>query len=184
MKKKRDAKYKQNLLREVAYHEAGHAVAFYYLGRPFQEASIIPTRRTLGYVRSLHNPCPRAPVSEFKVFVEKTIVLLYAGQIAEEKFLRHLRHRRPCRNASEREDGSEPDNRLALRCAELMAKHCSGKTSGDLILRLYKRSEHFVRSHWREIGWVAEQLVKDRRLTYKDVVAVIASRRRGTPRKS
>lgn len=38
-------------LRATAFHEAGHAVAAFALGRPVKQASIVPEKGTLGHVR-------------------------------------------------------------------------------------------------------------------------------------
>ncbi len=68
----------------VAYHEAGHAVAHFYLPNadPVQKVTIIPRGRAGGYVMTL--PSDRAV--ETKAWFEDRIAIALAGRASEEVF--------------------------------------------------------------------------------------------------
>lgn len=73
----------------TAYHEAGHAVAAWRLGRRFGRVTIKPDLLTLGQCRILKDPRftlqdHREPA--FWKLVEDRIVISLAGPIAEAKF--------------------------------------------------------------------------------------------------
>ena len=79
-------------LRAVAFHEAGHAVCAYALGRTFEYATIIPEEYSAGHVR--YAPYPPSVLDgvesgfiDFRdfQFVEDSILCTLAGEIAQEE---------------------------------------------------------------------------------------------------
>ena len=64
-------------LREVAYHEAGHAVAAYFLDRPFNSVSIIPDDLTSGRVDG------EGYEGRTKSIIRKEMIVLLAGDLAQ-----------------------------------------------------------------------------------------------------
>lgn len=70
----------------TAYHEAGHAVASYYLGNqdPVEQISIIPRGFAGGY--TLQRPVEESTYSSKKKMLESLVTLL-GGRVAEELFI-------------------------------------------------------------------------------------------------
>ena len=68
----------------IAYHEAGHAVAGFFLphAEPVQKITIVPRGRAGGYVMRL----PEDTMMKSKEYFEDTITLTLAGRAAEEVF--------------------------------------------------------------------------------------------------
>jgi hypothetical protein len=157
-------------LEATAYHEAGHAIARWWLGLRFKEASIIPNSAegTLGHVLGSglpkwFNPATQDHQPRMRLQAEKQIVTLFAGQIAEQNFL----GRRPNRNTYHH------DNHCAV---DLASYFHEGETLEAFLKYLFLRSRDLVDLRWQEIGWVAEELLHGRRLTYKAMVEAIHRR--------
>jgi hypothetical protein len=152
-------------LKAIAHHEAGHAVARWWLGLRFRDASIIPNsdEGTLGHVLSCHMPKwfdPESTISpRVRLRIEKEIISSFAGQIAQAKFL----GRKP-------RYGMHADNEGAVDIATYVA---SGETLDAFLHFLFLRSRDLVHAKWREIECVAEALISGRRLMYKDLIRVI-----------
>lgn len=85
------AKQKTTKLESIAYHEAGHAALAFFHRVPFKYVTIVPNEEedTLGHV--LHRKWPESLrpyshfVTRFRVYVEKRIMVLLAGPLAETK---------------------------------------------------------------------------------------------------
>jgi hypothetical protein len=154
----------------TAYHEAGHAIARWWLGLRFKEASIVPNSAegTLGYVLGKglpkwFNPDTHDDNPRVRLRAEKEIISLFAGRIAEQKF----RGRRPNRNTHYSDTHSAVD---------LATYFHGGETLEAFLKYLFLRSRGLVDVRWHEIGWVAEELLQQHRLTYKAMVDVIKRR--------
>ncbi|MCR5457566.1 MAG: ATP-dependent zinc metalloprotease FtsH [Clostridiales bacterium] len=80
---KKSRKIKIEDKRKTAYHEAGHALAAYYLPTqdPVKQISIIPSGRALGYTL---NPPQEDRYSVYKQQLKENIAMLLAGRAAEE----------------------------------------------------------------------------------------------------
>jgi hypothetical protein len=156
---------KKDGLKATAYHEAGHAVASWYQGLKFKEASIVPNsdEGTLGHVLTCRFPKWFDPeidaTPKVRLRAEAEIMSLFAGQIAEAKF----RGRKP-------RFGMESDNQHAVEFGRYFA---SGDTLEAFLHFLFLSSRDLVNRRWREIGWVAEELLSGKRLTYNCVKEVI-----------
>ena len=80
---KKSRKIKIEEKKKTAYHEAGHALAAYYLPTqdPVKQISIIPSGRALGYTL---NPPQEDRYSVYKQQLKENIAMLLAGRAAEE----------------------------------------------------------------------------------------------------
>ncbi len=151
-------------LKATAHHEAGHAVARWYQGLKFKEASIVPNsdEGTLGHVLS---SLPKwfdpetDDTARVRLRAEKEIISCFAGQIAEQMFRGH----RP-------RYGAHSDNQSAMNLGLYFA---SGETLEAFLHFLFLSSRDLVSRRWREIEWVAPELINGRRLTYEGVREVI-----------
>jgi len=74
-------------LRTTAYHEAGHAVAAWWLFLKFRYVTIKPDGDTLGHVKFNRSPKWFSPdidkSDRVRLFAERHIISSFAGQIAE-----------------------------------------------------------------------------------------------------
>ena len=97
---------------EVAYHEAGHAVAACLRPRALgvRSVSIEPGRTTEGRTHRLIDPNTRPPKLNLQRTVDEIVVLL-AGPQAEERFAGHSD-----------EDGARSDYERALSLAQRCAR--------------------------------------------------------------
>jgi hypothetical protein len=78
-------------LQSTAYHEAGHAIARFALGRRIDRVSILPDADSLGHVRGQVLPshlfAKGGDISDVPTkTVEDQIVILLAGPLAEKRF--------------------------------------------------------------------------------------------------
>jgi cell division protease FtsH len=80
---KKSRKTKLEEKKKTAYHEAGHAIAAYFLPTqdPVKQISIIPSGRALGYTL---NPPQEDRYSVYKNQLKENIAMLLAGRAAEE----------------------------------------------------------------------------------------------------
>jgi ATP-dependent Zn protease len=83
---------KQRLkLEKTAYHEAGHAVAAYFLDRKFKKVSIVEYENCAGHVLYPHwHPRFRPDISggpRTNDLIDKPVLVSFAGPIAEAKSL-------------------------------------------------------------------------------------------------
>lgn len=155
---------KAKRLNATAHHEAGHAVARWWLGLSFREASIIPDQEegTLGHVLTGGFPGWFNPELDkgqrVRLRVENEIVSLFAGQIAEAKFL----GRRP-------RFGYGADNQQAV---SLSSYFFGGKTLEAFLHFLWLSSETLVQTRWLEIEAVAVALVDGKKVNRRDIIAI------------
>ena len=163
----------------VSVHEAGHAVASYYLGTPFKYVTITNDKKgkTLGHTRQrwvwfedkrgVFDDSPRG-----RDRVERHILVSLAGQIA-------LRRHAP---RSQWRTGSAADTRQAI---ELFWRICDkDEHSAQLYLALlWRRAEWLIESKWKDVLAVAGALIEHSTLRAEDVANVILARRSGRTRK-
>lgn len=152
------------MVEATAYHEAGHAVARWWLNLRFKEASIIPdsAEGTLGHVEGTKwpkwfNPEINRDSPYVRRYAENVIISRFAGQIAEQKY----RGRRPKRDTHHHDD----------QCAVKLAIYFrEGETLEAFLKYLFLCSRNLVEGRWPEIGRVAAALLRNQRLTYEDVI--------------
>lgn len=190
-----ERKYEAPSVAQTAYHEAGHAVACYWLQEePFEDVTIIPDERSDSHGRMSWSPGPRldrlegpgALSPDDRVWIDRTISILLAGGIAEERF-----------SGQYDEPGTEGDRRCARELSDYVVPGACVAV-GELDLDLdpevlaervqnspeqlrrqayfeWRRleTEHLVASRWANIQAVAEALLVRGQLTYAEVKALI-----------
>lgn len=137
-----------------AYHEAGHAVAAYALGRPLPELSMEPEEEALGTCSfslwEAFEPEPQGgPEAVERIEVE--IITTLAGPLAEE-LATGVFH----------EEAAESDLLLTIELADLLI---GGPEEREACLdALHERAEAILREHWSAVQALAEALVRKRRI--------------------
>jgi len=163
----------------VAWHEAGHAICMRLLARwPVMRVSIRET--TTGYAGTTMHP----PVHEHlttRKDIETAVMCLYAGRIAEELFLGNAE------NVTITASGDISEASQLLR--DYLTKYGLGEAGMlnlDLLTanpvqerliteavsistRLYQETKSFLRKHAFELRAVANELVKKKVLSGKDI---------------
>jgi ATP-dependent Zn protease len=159
-------KARKGMSREAtAYHEAGHAVAAWYLGYRPATASILAGDDSAGQVRH-ENPFPGINF-EFdgsdwtRLKIERAIMICLAGPIAQR------RHRRTSwrrwHGAADYAAASE----LALRA------YGSGEIANAFLKWLDFRAKSLVENHWSAIERVAISLLKHATLTHEEIASLV-----------
>jgi AFG3 family protein len=176
--------------RVVAHHEAGHAVAGWFLGRadPLMKVSIVPRGGSaLGYAQYLPNENHLRTSNEIK----DSICVTLGGRVAEMIFFQHL------------STGASDDLRKITRMAYQHVASYSTKTShvapgtnstkyqkpygaalSDrideeaklLVDQMYERTLKLLTEKKKEMEMLANHLMKHEMLTHADVVAYLGDR--------
>jgi ATP-dependent Zn protease len=151
---------------DTAYHEAGHAVAAFFLGLRIgrKRVTVIPdkVKQTLGATHVLSQLRERPDVSvstRTHVQIENRAVVCMAGDIAEKKF-------RPGRHY-----GGQTDLKHAFNLLESISRSDEITEARLNVAILEARS--LVELRWREITAVANALVERKTLTAEQVSEVI-----------
>lgn len=154
---------------KTAYHEAGHAVVSYFLGRTFKYVTVIPDKdkQTLGHLRTWRLPKWLQPDIELtpriKDKIETEIMVKLAGHIAEKKFSKRNNH-----------IGSSDDTNNATSLALYIGGDGKGTT---LFLKwIWYCAESQVNIRWENIITVAQTLLKKKKLTEKEVGEIIMAK--------
>ena len=91
MKRKTKAERERRLLEQVAYHEAGHAVACVRLGRAFRYATIVPKEDSLGHVLYTSFGASFRPgidvSSKTERIIDRQVLIALAGMAADRRFV-------------------------------------------------------------------------------------------------
>ena len=143
----------------VAYHEAGHAVVAWRRDVKFKHVTIVPDD-SLGML--FHGQSPKwfrpdiDSSPRINLRAESHIVVSFAGQLAEAKFLgKHPRF------------GMHSDNRQAV---DMAFRLCGSEKTVNAYLRyLWSACEDSVSVYWRDIQAVAAALLEKKTLSYLDV---------------
>jgi ATP-dependent Zn protease len=153
----------KRLLKRVAYHEAGHAVAAIEFRRAFKSVTVIPGANSLGHV--LMHRIPQSVIDDHEGgsgnlvdrFVEKDLLVSLAGPAAECEFFGRFDHR-----------GASGDYR---NCEDMALHIYDDVTAGKYIAFLFSRARAFVRraNVWIRIEAVAEALIVHKTLSARKV---------------
>jgi ATP-dependent Zn protease len=157
---------RRKTLAKTAYHEAGHAVASYYLFHRIKKVTIVPDKKN-DNAGSCHSKGPSLAGIDVSISPRKqatifdNIKIFLAGEAAQARF-----NRRTIRQWHGSSDFHQAAG-LALRL--------SGDARGAELLLDWLRheAEQLVAIRWREIEVVAEALLRRRTLTGEEVRAVI-----------
>jgi hypothetical protein len=164
-------KMDNNERRETAYHEAAHAVHYYWSDVPFRKVTIKPDGDSLGHVALHQSPRwkydPATPAEEKRARwrIEAEVIGGFAGQLAQAR----LTGKHP-------EDGHWKDDQDAVTLA--IRLFGGGGDVVDVYLHFcFLRAQGFVntRPRWVEIEALAEALLERETLTKEQVRQVIAN---------
>ena len=149
----------------MAYHEAGHAVACYYMHVKINSATIIPDEVSLGHVRPenmFRGLNPEADLSgRVRLQIERAIIISLAGMAAQRRFSKR----------SWRQYHGSSDFRSAGDLALYIGGDGAGATAFLHWLQL--RADQLVEAQWRDIECVARALMKRKTMTGDEIVEVI-----------
>jgi AFG3 family protein len=174
----------------VAHHEAGHAVAGWFLNRadPLMKVSIVPRGgKALGYAQYLPNENMQRSADD----IIDSICVTLGGRVAEKIFFDHL--------STGASDDLQKVTRMAYshvasfnRSSAYAAPGSSstsytkpfgestGKAMDDaaktLVDRAYQRTYDLLLSHKADMEKLAERLLKNEVLTHADVVELLGPR--------
>jgi hypothetical protein len=153
-------------LRVVAIHEAGHAVAAFWLNVRIKHVTIVPAEDSLGHVHrravqfgrdGLFDDSPRGVDR-----AERHIMVCFAGQIAQRKHAPRSKWR---------VDGHADQEVAGALFTHI--DHPDKKVRNLQISLLWRRTECLVDTHWKGIQAVADALLKHKTLDAQGVRAAI-----------
>jgi hypothetical protein len=178
-------------LAEIAYHEAGHAVASHFLDIEYRYATINPDEDSLGHVRYEEPSPPFRELDFFEAFAvsPETMTraqMAFVGQLEEAERLRERdnleKHmlislagglaQRRIRGRSDHR-GARRDYGNTVDAALLLTQH--DPKEAYLYQRLLRyRAERMVLGYWHFIEAVALELLEKRTLQADEVAAIIS----------
>jgi len=150
----------------TAYHEAGHAVAYFRLGKRIRKVTIVPNGEyqgcCFGYGKypELNGSVEITPGIEKKV--EQEIIILFAGSIAQAKYLG--------RNPRGWSKFHDVDTAINLG----MGVNGSMKTTEAYLNWLFVATKEMFNQEktWTEVGAIAQELLKKKTLSGKEAYAI------------
>lgn len=152
----------RSTIEEMAYHEAGHAVAAVRYGVRLKDISIIPDTATQGrlqFEESLRIDFDNTPRETAQT--ERFMVILLAGMTAQSKYSSAPRSFR----------NSVSDLQLA---AGIMSRlNRSSDRGTEFFTEMQKRASEFVGKNWMIIDRLAKLLIERRELTGVEATAEI-----------
>lgn len=153
----------------TAYHEAGHAVAGYLLGRDFLSVSIITEGTSAGRCNftarpDTFDPWQRDPTT--RAWLEIEVITDLAGGIAER-----------IATGVDNLVGMEADVYSAVDTATYVT--ANEKQRLAYLARAEARAEAILRQHWGAVQALADALLRLGQLEYPQACAIIESRRAG-----
>lgn len=154
-------------LKKTAYHEAGHAVACYFLRIRFTNVTIVPEDNCLGclkHSKDHHKNFNPEWDNSRKVGdrIEKEVIVRFAGQIAEGLFMgKHIRK------------GSEHDRSSAIDLA--LYGVGEGEVLQTYINYLWARAKEQVRQprFWAAVKALAAELLVRKKIGYRKAREII-----------
>jgi hypothetical protein len=167
---------KKRRLFALAHREAGHAVLAWWVGQKFKYVTIVQDDDALGHVEFKEHPkwftdavsAGLSAVGEYhtkgeeleiaaRIFIEREIVHLFAGQHAEARFRR--RHPHPV---------IQPDNWRAIELARLL-----NVPVDEYLGNYWGVSEELVERLWPQIQHLAAALIEQETLDYDAAIKVV-----------
>jgi hypothetical protein len=157
---------KRKKLEKTAYHEAGHAVAAFYMKRPFRYVTIEPDEDCLGHImykkfRDSFNP-EIGSDREIRKPLEKAITTAFAGPIAEQIF-----------SGRKNIVGAKGDLRDALNYAFYL---CGSPEETEAYVNwLWIRTKNMIRqpAKWCSVEGLAKELLDYRKIEYMKARRII-----------
>ncbi|CCF84463.1 hypothetical protein [Nitrolancea hollandica] len=153
----------------TAYHEAGHAVAAFVLGRGFYSVSITSEGNSAGRCYfaprpEMFNPWSRDPATQSRLEIE--VITDLAGGIAER-----------IATGFDNVPGMASDVYSAIDTATYITGNEAKRLA--YIERAEARAESILRQHWRAVQALAEALLRLGEIDYPLARAIIESSRSG-----
>jgi ATP-dependent Zn protease len=151
----------------TAYHEAGHAVACYFIGVKVRSATIVADKDQgfLGYVRHENMFRGLRPDIELsdraRLQIERRIIMSLAGFSAQRRF----------NKKSWRSYHGRSDFRFAVDLASHIVFDGAGMTA--FLNWLQYRSDALIKLRWPEVARVARALLESKTMTGAEIVEVI-----------
>lgn len=158
-------------LLKIAYHEAGHAVAYHYLGKAFKKISIIPDGNSLGYVLN------RKINRDIEIYerdtktrnrVEKEAITYLAGIIVENL----LSGRYDRRGAS-----SDLNHVVSLLSTQCQSSIETDAYLNLLWIRTRQIFEYSVNKqktlYWKCVEVLANRLMEKKEIIYKESKSIV-----------
>ena len=163
------SKIEKDELTCTAYHEAGHAVVAYLLGRRLKRVSIVPNSdaETLGHCQRVphRNFHPDRIGTKFDGRMVDEMVASIAGPMAEEKF-----------SGRRHTQGAQKDYQMA---EDLVAYVTPSFEEGrDFYKWVRGRTKRMLDTRWPQVTAVAEALLEKQELAGDKVLKVIGEVRR------
>lgn len=133
----------------TAYHEAGHAVAAFLLGRQVHKVTIEPGKSAFGALRLGTCQLAKGRTKPSKDLLEEEVIILFAGMVAEAHFTGKYCER-----------GASEDLRMIRRI--LCGRATSEKQHEKLHRRMLDKTEHLLCDgrHAKAIDWIAQELIE------------------------
>ena len=143
----------------IAYYEAGHAVAAFWLHRPIHKVTIMGDENSSGKVVRKRRPNtinPRKWFNETGYRIQADIIILYAGQLAQERFAP-----RSLRPGDMSWQGRGDDDQMVD-----LALAITDSDGVSLLLQYLKHEAELLINHfWDDIVTVAKALLKQKTFT-------------------
>lgn len=160
-------KSERHRLMSIAVHEAGHAVASFYLSTPLKYVTIVDdgTEGTHGHVRQRRVWFKKRAILDdsprLRDRAERHILVSLAGQIALRRYAPRSRWQR----------GSKKDTVQAGELFWHISDFCYGDKMAERLYAalLWRRAEVLIENRWKDVVTVAHALVKRKRLTVDEV---------------
>ena len=152
-------KSEQEKLKKTAYHEAGHAVAAFAIGKRFRKASILPEADSLGRLTKCGWKSKLTPELDdyerlrLRRMVEAEIIFCLAGAVAEAKLTDRYNH-----------IGASGDYQDAVFYATYVTD--STKETEAYIKWLFEKTKNILSRRWGAVELLADELLKRREIGY------------------
>jgi hypothetical protein len=153
-----------NRLEKKAYHEAGHGVAGFAMGKRFKKISIIEDEDSDGRVsgsgwHSKLNP-ELDKGKRTRHFVEREIIFLLAGAVAEAKITGEYNH-----------IGASDDYHKVVKYASWVTD--SIEETEAYIAWLFEKTKNVIWPRWDAVELLADELIKRQEIGYMAARGII-----------
>jgi ATP-dependent Zn protease len=162
-------------LEATAYHEAGHAVASYFLQRPFRFVTINPGDDFLGrVVGRVSDVRYRLKMAERGFISTREAVISAAGPEAERKYRGRRNHH-----------GADKDYQQIVDIARGVGEDgCGGDGNNPMAQAIigasFKEARFLLDSRWPMVERVAHELLRRETLTQDEVVSILMKKAKKT----
>jgi hypothetical protein len=163
---------RKNASLNVAYHEAGHAVASWWLDSAtdydlsFEYVTIVPNDHSVGHMRYETMPTLAEDNLEddpkLRDYTERMIIIIFAGFVAEKRFTGRGNH-----------VGADHDFRNAHALATQFQQ--TDECQAAYMKWLFKRSEALIDRFWPYVEELAKQLHQRQTLSWAESLQILVA---------